>query len=68
MEHVVDVHRQRQADVVIVAAESGAGDHGAYRGAAVQGALVDGTEQLFFVQRGETQSFEEPREGKRRGA
>lgn len=68
VEHVVDVHGQRQADVVVVAAEGGAGDHGAHRGAAVQGALVDGAEQLLFVQRGEAQSLQEPREGKRRGA
>lgn len=68
MENVVDVHGQRQADVVVVAAEGGARHHGAHRGAAVQGALVDGAEQLLFVQRGEAQSLEEPREGKGRGA
>lgn len=68
VEYVIDVHGQRQADVVIVAAKGDAGHHGAHRGAAVQGVLVDGAEQLLLIQRGEAQSLEKPREGKRRGA
>lgn len=30
VEHVMDVHRQRQANVVVVTSEGDAGDHGAY--------------------------------------
>lgn len=44
VEHVVDVHGQCQANVVVVTPVGGAGDHGAHWRAAVQGALVDGTE------------------------
>lgn len=68
MENVVDVHGQRQADVVVVAAEGGARHHGAHGGTAMQGALVDGAEQLLLIQRGEAQGLQKPREGKRRGA
>lgn len=60
LEHVVDVHRQCQANVVVRAAIGGTGHHGAHRRGTLQGGVVDGAQKVLLVQGGETQGFEEP--------
>lgn len=44
LKHVVDVQGQRQADVVLTAAEGGARDHGAQGRGALQGGVIDRTQ------------------------
>lgn len=56
LEHVVDINRQGKAYVVITGAKGGRGHNGAYRRGALQRALVDGAQQVFFIQRCKTQS------------
>ena len=60
LEHVVNVHWQRQADEVIRAAVGGAGHHGSHRGGPLQSVLADGAQQILLVQGGKTQSLQEP--------
>lgn len=60
LKHVVDVQGQRQADVVLTAAEGGARDHGAQGRGALQGEVIDRTQQVLLIQRRKTQSFQEP--------